>query len=146
FTSLAIVEGLHDTYTIFSGFNSIIDSNTSLSIPFLGGSRTSLFAFISFSIIWGNTFSAFPVINSTFFTLFNSAFLLASLIASSTTSIPYTFFALSDIHSDMVPIPQYKSYTISFLFKSEYSISLSYIAFACILFTWKKELGDILNL
>jgi hypothetical protein len=44
---------------------------------------------------------------------FNFAFSFASSMASGTTSTPYTFLHFEDKNVAIVPIPQYKSKTVS---------------------------------
>jgi hypothetical protein len=102
------------TYTTFSGAIFIIVSNASLSQPRLGGSTniTSALTFC-FSTKSFNAYSTSPVKNSAFSIPFNLAFSLASIIAASTVSIPYNFLTLSDAKIPIVPIPQYKSNTVS---------------------------------
>lgn len=66
-----------------------------------------------FSYSLGSTSSAFPTKNSTFSMPFNAAFRRASSIAGGTISTPYTFFAFCARNREMVPIPQYRSHTVS---------------------------------
>ena len=53
-------------------------------------------------------------------------FSFASFIASSTISIPITFLACLDIKLVIVPVPQYKSSTISSFFSLANLIAVSY--------------------
>ena len=68
--------------------------------------------------------------------LFNFLFSLASFIASLFNSIPITLLALSLATIPIVPVPQYKSKTVSSFFISAYSIALLYNFSACKVFTY----------
>ena len=77
--------------------------------------------------------------------MFNLALILASFIASSTISIPYTLVAFCAKNSDIDPIPQYISNTVSFSFNSAYSNALLYKTSVWTGLTWKNDNGDISN-
>ena len=107
-----------------------------LSNPFLGGSTIIISGTICFLFIKSsNTISTSPAKNSVLSILFIFAFSFASFIASSTISIPYTFFAYFAINNEMVPIPQYKSKTLSFFVIPALSTAILYNFSACIGFT-----------
>ena len=58
------------------------------------------------------------------------AFSFAAIIASGTASIPTTFLAFLAINKAIVPVPVYKSYTISLLLKSLTSRTILYNSYA----------------
>ena len=81
--------------------------------------------FLSF-INSGSVFSTSPTKNSLFSKLFIFAFSFASSIACSTVSIPYNFLTFLEAKIPIVPIPQYKSYTVSLPVNPSYSTALLY--------------------
>ena len=68
----------------------------------------------------GKVFSTSPTKNSAFLILFNFAFSFASSIAWGTVSIPYNCLTFFDANIPIVPIPQYKSNTVSLPVSSAY--------------------------
>lgn len=86
------------------------------SIMMLVGLRFSFFV----------SFPASPQINSIFVILLRVAFSLAFFIASSFFSIPITFLTFLLINIPIVPVPQYKSKTISSFVGVRYSFTLLY--------------------
>src|SRR5699024_4600745 len=97
---------------------------------------TMMYVWMPLAFHHGITFSAFPTKNSVFVTLFRFAFFFASFTASGTTSIPYTFFACWAIKSEIVPIPQYASMTMSLWSIFAYWSAFSYSFFVCGGLTW----------
>ena len=83
----------------------------------------------------GATSSDFPYMNSEFSILLFLAFIFASSTACFTISTPYTFFAFCAKNSDIVPVPQYKSNTVSFPVRAAYSTALLYNFSVCTGFT-----------
>ena len=131
--SLTIVAGLQLTYTTFFVCNFNMFCIVFSSNPFLGGSTIIAVGFIPFLFIsLSNANSTSPHINSAFSTLFIFAFSFASSIACSTISIPYTCFTFFDANIPIVPIPQYKSNSVSSL--SSFAASMAvYIKFLPVL-------------
>ncbi len=111
--SRARVDGLHEIYITFLGFILIIVSKREGAQPFLGGSTTTMSAIMPFLYSFGTTSSAAPTTNSALVILLIRAFSLASMTASLTTSIPYTFPAFLAIKREIVPVPEYRSNTVS---------------------------------
>ena len=79
--------------------------------------------------------STSPAKNSVLSILLFIAFSFAISIASLTISIPYTFLAYWAINNEIVPIPQYKSKTVSALVIFAISTPKLYNFSACIGFT-----------
>ncbi len=113
------------------------------SKPALGGSTivTSKFCFKLFT-----NFDVSPQIKSILSILFNFLFFSASKMAYLLISIPITFLQYLLKYIPILPVPQYKSKTLSFCFKLAYSNTLLYKQIAPAVFTWKKESGEITKL
>ena len=101
------------------------------SQPFLGGSTTTTSAFIPFAYISGITFSTSPATNSTFSTPLSSAFLRAPEQHPQPLQHHTPFLAFCDRKSDMVPMPQYRSKTVSLPVRPAYSRAFPYSTSVC---------------
>ena len=118
------------TYTIFLGQIAKSLSTTFLCIPDLGGSTiiVSGVPFSSKNSLF-RTLRISPQKKVTFFIEFSFLFSSAALTASLTHSIPITFFACSEMNIEIVPIPEYKSYTISLDLTSANFLTILYSSF-----------------
>ena len=69
----------------------------------------------------------------------------ASFTASGIYSIPITFWQYLEIKFAIVPIPVYRSYTISLPFRLEKFKTTLYNVKVYVALGWKNDLGPILN-
>ena len=91
------------------------------------------------------TFLASPFINFAFEILFICLFIFALFIASSFISTPNTCLQYLLRYNPIVPVPQYRSSILSPLDNLARFFICSYSFNVCFVFTWKKEVGDIIN-
>ena len=110
--------------------------------PFRGGSTQMTWGRTPSPLSLAATVPASPQKNSVFSTPFLLAFSLASWMAWGTISAPITFAALRERAMEMVPMPQYRSSTVSLPVRAAKSRATAYSRSVCAWLIWKKDGTD----